>query len=68
MGFMLAKCIQTVIHYRAAHLDPVYGQDVKLPESERPGREVASIPFHAKLTDKEVKHIIESVNQWYETL
>ena len=57
------KGITTGIHYEATHLNPVYNQGNKFacPVSEAIASTTLSIPFHEKLTDKEIKHIIECV-------
>jgi dTDP-4-amino-4,6-dideoxygalactose transaminase len=62
------------IHYKPAHLNKLYGDifyptinyscdnepyTQSLPNSEKDGREVVSIPFHEKLTDKEIDKIIK---------
>lgn len=57
------KGIVTGIHYEASHLNPVYNGDIKFacPLSEAVAATTLSIPFNEKLTDKEIKHIIECV-------
>tara|TARA_R110002050_G_scaffold67059_2_gene145301 strand:- start:138 stop:1268 length:1131 start_codon:yes stop_codon:yes gene_type:complete len=59
--------IETAIHYPIPpHLQPVYGQmDFgKLPITEKIHREILSIPLNPVLNKKEVKTIIESINNW----
>jgi dTDP-4-amino-4,6-dideoxygalactose transaminase len=61
MEALLKKGIQTGIHYRCAHLDPVYGKPSHCPESEKDAKTVLSIPFHEDLTDKEINKVIKSI-------
>lgn len=56
---MYSEGVVCGIHYKPAHLNKLYGYDVSLPNSEKDGREVVSIPFHEKLTDKEIDKIIK---------
>lgn len=51
------------IHYKPAHLNTLYGDGQSLPKSEKDGREVVSIPFHEKLTDKEIDTVIKEVKK-----
>ena len=57
------KGIVTGIHYEASHLNPIYngGESFHCPMSEAVATTTLSIPFHEKLTDSEIKHIIECV-------
>jgi len=51
------------IHYAANHLNPVYSFDDKyfLPKTERESKTTLSIPYHEKLTELQVDHIISVV-------
>lgn len=49
------------IHYKPAHLNKLYGNSESLPNSEKDGREVVSIPFHEKLTGKEIDKVIKFI-------
>ena len=57
------KGIVTGVHYDASHLNPVYNQGKRYacPKSEAVSTTTLSIPFNEKLTDKEIKYIIECV-------
>ena len=63
IAWVRKKGIVTGIHYEASHLNPVYNGDIKFacPLSEAVAATTLSIPFNEKLTDKEIKHIIECV-------
>ena len=57
--------INTGIHYEATHTHPVYTiveDDVQCPKTDFDAKHTLSIPFHEKLTDKEVQHIINTIN------
>lgn len=60
---MYKKDIVCGIHYKPAHLNKLYGSDEHLLMSEIDGREVVSIPFHEKLTDKEIDIVIKEVKK-----
>ena len=62
---MKEKSIQCGIHYEALHLNRIYNKNfVSLPKSEHEHKTTASIPFHEKLTDKEIKYIIKEVKPY----
>jgi len=44
------------------HRLPAFARDLDLPETERAAREVLSLPVYPSLTEKELVHIMESVN------
>lgn len=44
------------------HRLPSFGLEVDLPETERAGREVISLPVHPKLTQDDLSTIVETVN------
>ena len=53
------------IHYEAAHLHPVYEvKGVECPLSSETSKKTVSIPFHEKLTNSEIRLIIEKVNEY----
>jgi UDP-4-amino-4,6-dideoxy-L-N-acetyl-beta-L-altrosamine transaminase len=56
--------IQCGIHYNALHLTKLFKTDYTLPYSELHDRIMASIPMHEALTPKEVKYIIDKVNEF----
>jgi dTDP-4-amino-4,6-dideoxygalactose transaminase len=57
--------IQTGIHYSACHTNSVYKVNDKILEkSEKEEKTTVSIPFHEKLKDKEIKFIIDRVNNY----
>lgn len=66
--YMSKNNIQCGIHYKALHLNTVYDNYIEnkksLPLSENESVSTASIPFHEKLTDEEIKHIIRAVKNY----
>jgi len=59
---MRKKDIICGLHYKPAHLNKVYNSAIKynLPQSIIDGKTVVSIPFHEKLTDKELDLVIKN--------
>lgn len=56
--------INTGIHYEATHTHPVYTiieDDIQCPKTDFDAKHTLSIPFHEKLTDKEVQYIINTI-------
>ena len=52
------------IHYEAAHQNLVFGKtDQHLPLSDEAAKTMVSIPFHEKLTKKEIQTVIRFVNE-----
>ena len=49
------------VHYKCLHLSDVYRRDYKLPLSESLENNFLSIPFHEKLSDSDLEHIVEEV-------
>ena len=66
MKKMLEKGIQTGIHYNPVHQMTYYKNKIKLPITERIGKEIVSLPTHPNLTKNDVSKVIESVNSMYE--
>jgi len=59
---MYELSIQCGIHYSALHLDKVYNKNIiSLPKSEIESGTTVSIPFHEKLTKREIDYIIQEV-------
>jgi dTDP-4-amino-4,6-dideoxygalactose transaminase len=54
--------ISSGIHYEAFHNNPVYKiENVNCPKSDLASKTTLSIPFHEKLSDLEVNHIIDKI-------
>lgn len=62
---LLKKGILTGIHYSALHLNSVYNlsKNWYLPKSEYINKTTLTIPFHEKLSLKDVEYIINNVNE-----
>mgnify|MGYP003132607864 FL=1 len=62
MHNMKDRKIQCGAHYRAAHMMDCYGlKHLDLPKSKRESSSTVSIPYHEKLTKKEIEYIIKEV-------
>jgi aminotransferase len=53
--------IYTTLRYHPLHLSPIYSADVRLPNTERLGREALSLPLHPRLSDADVDTIVTAV-------
>ncbi len=56
--------IETVIHYRPIHTMTAYKSNKKLPNTEKAGNEIVSIPIHPSLSNEDVEKIIKKVNKF----
>jgi len=54
--------IETGIHYKPIHTFSYYRSKIKLPITERVGKEIVSLPTHPNLTDKDIEKVIQTVN------
>ena len=62
MKKMYKKGIETGIHYNPVHQMSYYKNKIKLPITEKIGKEIVSIPTHPNLTKIEVDKIINTIN------
>jgi perosamine synthetase len=56
--------IEIGIHYKPIHKMTYYNNKIKLPITEKIGKEVVSIPIHQNLKDDEIEKIIKIVNKF----
>jgi dTDP-4-amino-4,6-dideoxygalactose transaminase len=56
------KGIETGIHYRPIHTFSFYKSKIRLPITEKVGREIVSLPTHPNLTKNDIEKIISAVN------
>ena len=62
---MKSKRIQCGIHYKALHLNHVYNKNyISLPRSEYEHKTTVSIPFHEKLSDEEIEHVVQEIKPY----
>jgi len=54
--------IETGIHYKPVHQMTYFKTKMRLPITEKTGKEIISIPTHPNLTEKNVDKIIASIN------
>ena len=59
---MKLKGIETGTHYSPVHLMSYYKSKIKLPITEKVGKEIVTLPMHANLTKKDVDLIINTAN------
>ena len=67
LKYLEGKGIQTNIHYPTPpHLQGAYKELEKqsFPISERMHREIASLPMSPALSDEEVTHVVEAINEF----
>ena len=57
------KGIETGIHYKPIHTFSFYKSKIKLPITEKVGREIVTLPTHPNLTQNDVEKIIKEVNE-----
>ncbi len=58
--------IETGVHYNPIHNMSAYKNNMKLPLTEKIGKQIVSLPTHPNMTDKDVSKIIEMVNKLVE--
>lgn len=59
---MSSKNIETGTHYAPVHLMSFYKTNEKLPITDDIAKKIVTIPIHPRLSDKEVDHIIKTIN------
>ena len=61
---LLEKGIQTGIHYKPIHEFSLYKSKIKLPITEKVGKEIVTLPTHPNITKKDLEQIIKAVNKF----
>jgi dTDP-4-amino-4,6-dideoxygalactose transaminase len=61
---LLEKGIQTGIHYKPIHQFSFYKSKIKLPITEKIGREIVTLPTHPNIQKKDLEKIIKMVNKF----
>ena len=64
MKKMLENNIQTGIHYQPVHLMSFYNGNFNLPNTEKAGKEIVSLPMHPNLKDFEISKVIKLTNKF----
>lgn len=64
MKKMLEHNIETGIHYLPIHTMSYYRNKVKLPNTERVGKHIVSIPMHPNLNHSDIDRIIKITNKF----
>ena len=61
---LLEKGIQTGIHYKPIHEFSFYKSKIKLPITEKIGKEIVTLPTHPNIQEKDLEKIIKMVNEF----
>jgi len=61
---MSEKGIQTGTHYQPIHTFSLYKNNVKLPITEKIGKEIVTLPMHPNLTEGDLDKIINLTNRF----
>jgi len=61
---MYKEGIQTGTHYRPIHTFSLYKNKIKLPITEKIGKEIVTLPMHPNLTENNVNKIIKFTNKF----
>ena len=59
---LLEKGIETGTHYKPIHQMSLYKKSVKLPITEKIGKEIVTIPIHPNLTGSQIDYIVKTIN------
>ena len=62
MKKMSSKNIETGTHYAPVHSMSFYKSKEKLPITDDVAKKIVTIPIHPRLSDKDVDHIIKTIN------
>ena len=60
---LLKKGIETGIHYKPIHTFSLYKSKIKLPITEKIGKEIVTLPTHPNISEKDLEKVIKTVNQ-----
>ncbi len=58
------KGIETGIHYKPIHTFSLYQSKIKLPITEKVGKEIVTLPTHPNITMRDLEKIIKTVNKF----
>ena len=61
---MLQADIETGTHYKPIHTMKMYQTNSILPNTERVGKEIVTIPIHSNLKTFEIDKIVSSINKF----
>ncbi len=63
--YLLDNDIYTTLRYHPLHMNSIYKQmDQRLPNCEQLNKDALSIPLHPRLTDDEVKKVIDAIKDF----
>jgi perosamine synthetase len=61
---LLKNGIETGIHYKPIHTLSFYKSKIKLPITEKVGKEIVTLPTHPNLSNKNIQKIIKLINKF----
>ncbi len=61
---LLKNGIETGIHYKPIHTFSFYKSKIKLPITEKVGKEIVTLPTHPNLLNKDIQKIIKLINKF----
>jgi len=64
--FLLERKIYTTLRYHPLHMNPLYGSEKILPNSEKLNKTALSIPIHPNLTLDQANFVAESILEFYD--
>lgn len=65
MVFLKEKGVETGVHYIPNHLHPLFKKyAVELPNTEKVGEEILTLPLYCNMTDDDIKLVIDSVKEF----
>jgi aminotransferase len=65
--YLFAEGIYTTLRYHPLHLNPIFGSDAVLPETEYLNLSGLNIPLHPALPDAAVEKVIDRILAFYRT-
>ena len=64
MNSMNSKGIEVGTHYHPVHKMSLYKSKIRLPNTEKVGKEIVTLPIHPNLSKKELDFVIKNVNEF----
>ncbi len=61
---MKSNGIETGTHYSPVHKMSLYKSEIKLPNTEKVGKEIVTLPIHPNLSKKDIDFVIRNVNNF----
>jgi perosamine synthetase len=68
IDYLAEKGIGTGLHYKPLTHYKIFGKQPKLPTTEKVFKEIITLPLHINLSQKDIKHICQEINNFYGTI